>query len=292
MTAEGFIPLIERQYDAIQALDRNFTKFISKSMYLWYNSQHLFARMIAIKATQGETSYEEEKFLDYVKGENYPVPLPIDEYLRSIGDTSDGAGTKYRIAFSVWPNEQGHYGRVGPTTHYKYESVPAPVVLSQAIREDLFFTIDYQRNWNLPAALAPTEDAAGLPTKNLLGWSRSTTLTTEQRQTLEGAGMDQADFGATNAKFQLNKPLFEKVADFVRTTERSLKLSSATSASPNGSIAQVQWQERDTTVPEEFSRVTQYLEREQCKPAQEDRRITVGALIITLPERKIHRQSV
>ena len=38
--------------------------------------------------------------------------MPIDEYLRSIGDTSDEAGTQYKIAFPVWPNKHGHFGQV------------------------------------------------------------------------------------------------------------------------------------------------------------------------------------
>ncbi|UXD80020.1 hypothetical protein [Myrmica rubra virus 5] len=288
VSAEGFVPLVECQYDAIQALDRNFTRYISKSMYLWYSSQHLYARLIAIKATQGEATYKEEKFLDYVKSENYPIHLPIDEYLRSIGDITDSAGTKYRLGFPVWPNEQGHFGRVGPVTHYKYETFPAPVVLSQSIREDFLYTIDQERNynWNLSYELIPEEEKAGFPTKNLLGWSRSTTLTTEQRETLQGAGVDQANFGATNVQFQLNKPLFERVADFVRMTECVMKLSITTGSSPNGSVAQIQWQERNTEEEEKFSRATHYLESEvrQCGPSQEDRRITVGALIIAKKE--------
>lgn len=64
--------------------------------------------------------------------------------------------------------------------------------------------------WDLPKDLRPEE--FGLPTKNLLGWSRATILSLEQRIVLEGAGVTEDDLGVTNQQFQLNKGSFEIVA--------------------------------------------------------------------------------
>ncbi|XP_046492970.1 uncharacterized protein [Neodiprion pinetum] len=272
VSTEGYIPLVECQYDILRTAYKGFAKFISKTMFSWYAMQHLYARQIAIKSHRGDTTFKEDQFLRYVKSDNYSIPMALDEYLCSIGNI-DYATTKYQVHFPVWPNNHGHFGRVTDKTHYKYETSLAPRVLSQAILEDLMYTRDptRSRNWNLPENLRPIEENAGLPTKNLLGWCRSTTLTTEQRESLEGLGLDEDNFEASILQFQMNEGLFERIAYFVRASEKVINLSNQISESVNGSVAPARWQERDVTNPENFSRTTAYLEREvcQCGPVQE-----------------------
>jgi hypothetical protein len=70
--------------------------------------------------------------------------------------------------------------------------------------------------WDLPEELRSVEEDCGLPTKNLLGWNLATTLSSEQRMGLEGAGVSADDLEMTNQQFQLDKGLFEKAGDFVR----------------------------------------------------------------------------
>jgi hypothetical protein len=61
----------------------------------------------------------------------------VEEYLRSVGETTDAQSIKYRLQTPKWPNTDGHFGQVGPITHWKYESMPAPVVLSSRIKEGI-----------------------------------------------------------------------------------------------------------------------------------------------------------
>jgi hypothetical protein len=58
-TLEGFCPIVDRDYDLIGSVDRTFTKFVSKSMWIYYNVQHLFARLIAIRRHEWRASYED-----------------------------------------------------------------------------------------------------------------------------------------------------------------------------------------------------------------------------------------
>jgi hypothetical protein len=113
-------------------------------------------------------------------------------------------------------------------------------------------------------------------------------LTTEQRVLLEGANVREDEFGTTTPRFMMNKPLFESIADRVRILDRVVKLGASVHESVTGSVCQTQWQERDETSIDEFSRGTQYTEREvrQCANSKEDLRITIGALMTSLRVRK------
>jgi hypothetical protein len=117
----------------------------------------------------------------------------------------------------------------------------SPRICAQRIH-DLQYTVNpaLPQNWNLPQDLIPAEEDAGLPTKNLLGWSSATTLTTEQRVLLEGANVREDDFGATNPRFMMNKPLFESIADRVRILDRVVKLGASVHESITGSVCQTQ----------------------------------------------------
>lgn len=235
-------------------------------------------------------TFEEVRFLDYVRGNSYPVPAPIEEYLISIGNVRDLGGTDYHLSFPVWPNQQGHFDQVDFEAHVDYESMPAPLVCAERIRQDLIYRLhpENDRNWDLPDERAPEEEDCGLPTMNSLGWARATALSTEQRQTLEGSGVNVDDFGVTNMQFQMNKALFERVADFMRQAEKTIKLGSSVHQSANGSISQVLWAERDVQVEVNFNRAEQYAEREirVCSNTQQDKRIAIGAMTTSFKVRK------
>jgi hypothetical protein len=66
-TTEGFIPLVDREFDLIGSVDRTFTKFVSKSMWAYYCTQHLYARCIAVLRHKGRTTHAEERFADSQK---------------------------------------------------------------------------------------------------------------------------------------------------------------------------------------------------------------------------------
>lgn len=70
----------------------------------------------------------------------------------------------FTIEFPAWPNREGHFGRVSAETHYKYESMAAPIVLMQRIKDDVAYTENPNNEtaWNLPDELVPIEKDAGL----------------------------------------------------------------------------------------------------------------------------------
>ena len=125
--------------------------------------------------------------------------------------------------------------------------MPAPLIVAQRIVEDLAYALDPVRNreWNLPAALRPEEEGAGLPTKNLLGWGTSVALTTEQRQMVESAGVSRNGFPAGRAQFQTNRALLSLISDHVRDAERVLKMTQESMGSPMGSFSAILYTECD-----------------------------------------------
>jgi hypothetical protein len=147
-TYEGLIAIAEMEYEILCSSERTFSKFISKACFVWYITEIFYGRCIAIRAHRGEVEYIDEQFRDYVRSDNYPVPVPIEEYLRSIGSVADKAGTEYKLRFPAWPNRRGHFGRVSAETHQLYESFPAPAVVAKRIQEDLRYTINPAGNRN------------------------------------------------------------------------------------------------------------------------------------------------
>lgn len=288
-TYEGLLPICEREYDLIGSVDRNFTKFVSRAMWNYYCVIHLYTRIIAIKKHKGEDSFQEARFIDSLRSENYPVPSCVDEYLKGVGATLDSAGVKYTLKFPAWPNRQGHFGVIDENTHWKYETFIAPIVLSHRIMNDVNKTENHgaDPNWEI-GDIAPENDNRGLPTANLLGWARATTLTSEQLAAIQGSGITADEFPTDNAQFQMNRGLFELIADKVRSLNRHIKLGSSLHESEDGSIAQTLWQQRDEREEEEFNRIKPYSEREVSvrSNAQHDKRITIAAMITTFRMRK------
>ena len=103
---------------------------------------------------------------------------------------------------------------------------------------------DIPPEWDLPEELRPQEDNWGLPTKNLSGCSRSTALSTGTTRGCRRTGVLEGNFGACNQQFQLNKPLLERIGDFVRVADRSVKMGFSVHETANGSVYQVIGSER------------------------------------------------
>ena len=61
---------------------------------------------------------------------------------------------------------------------------------------------------------------------------------------VEGTGVFEGTFGASNQQFKLNKQLFERIGDFVRVADRSVKMGSSVHGSAEGSLSQVIRSER------------------------------------------------
>nr|XP_033341066.1 uncharacterized protein LOC117229026 [Megalopta genalis] len=162
-----------------------------------------------------------------------------------------------------------------------YMSYPSPRILSEAVKADLRYIIQGGcRDWNVPEDIRPDpciisaqpargvmsrlpqrEVTPGLPTANLLGWSRATTLSSDQRTHIEDAGITVDDFGG-EGRFLLNRVLIEKVHDALNNSFVKMKLGGSLCEKPMGSIVQSLHYERDLSQPYHFSRTQQYLESE------------------------------
>lgn len=121
--------------------NKSFTESIARSLFSYYVWLHLFANI----ARKGEFNYpDSNKWTFDLSVINYPIPSPIEKYLSCIGNIKSKFGMNFTIDFQVWPNKQGHFGKVNKNTHYKYATMAAPVVLAQRIMDDL----DYKQNTN------------------------------------------------------------------------------------------------------------------------------------------------
>lgn len=195
ITVEGYIPLVEKEYDTIAASKPFFAKQVAKTSFVYYCVQHLYARLITIKRARGESTYNEDAYSDQVLSGNHSIPSPIESYLKAIGNVVDPSQLRYNLMLPAWPQEDGTFGRVSSTTHWKYMTLPCPQIVAERIQQDMKVTaVSGVRDWNLKDTLKPTEASAGLPTRNCLGWARAATLTNDQVSFLEGAGIMEDQF--------------------------------------------------------------------------------------------------
>ncbi|KAJ8688316.1 hypothetical protein QAD02_024111 [Eretmocerus hayati] len=287
VTFEGYIPLAERAWSVLSTSDKQFGKNVSQSMFVWYATQLLYARVLAIQESRGELTANERNFINEMKGLVYMLPQPLVTYLKSIGDVVDAEGGKFYIEFPCHIGANGSFGRVDAANHWMYEACPAPLVVSMRIREDLAFTTEANRNrdWDLPAALRPAGQGAGTPTKNMLRWGRSVALSTEQRQMVENAGITPDDFAADRARYQSNRKLLNLIADNVKNAERRMKMETALPVSTLDTFGVLAYIEKDTHSTEPFSRTLSYCDTgniQVVSPAQIDKRFVQGASLISL----------
>jgi hypothetical protein len=287
----GLDPIIDQAYDTLNSADRNFSKNVPRSAFSYYVWQHDYARIIAINKHRGQETFDEYRHLGILRNENYPLPTPIEEYLRAIGNVKDTTGIEFRLEFPSWPNSQGHFGQVDSNTHYHYESLACPVVLAQGVCEDLNFTMNPHvgRQWDLPDELQPEQDNRRAPTRNMLGWAQATALTSEQRQLVESASVEVDDFHPDQLQFRFILALFEKVSDFVKMAEKTIKTGSSVHESERGSVSQIPWKLRDQAEENViFNRNSHYWEGTVSERTytSTDRRIAIGALITALRVRK------
>lgn len=166
VTAEGFIPLCEKEYDIIATNQPYFAKNVSKSVWVYYCVMSLYARLITLKQERGDSTYEEDTFAGQILSGNHNLPVPIDSYIKALGNVVDTSSLRYQLQVPAWPNEVGDFG-VSNATHWMYMSMPSPRVAAKRICEDLRVTATPGiRDWNLPEDIRPAEEGAGLPTRN------------------------------------------------------------------------------------------------------------------------------
>lgn len=296
ITAEGFIPLVEKEYDVIASVQPFFAKTVPKSSFVYYCVEHLIARLVTLKRDRGESTYVEDAFMNQVLSGNHHLPGPIDQFIKGIGNVVDPDALRYNIDFPAWPGLTGDFGRVGPETHWMYMSLPSPRVCAQRVKEDLRASREpnVQRDWQLPVELVPEEQAAGVPTRNLLGWAKAAPLTNDQVAFLESVNITPEDFPSRFPQFAFNAELFEKVSLSVDRVAEKFKLVTQTPASTSGSNAQVCWSEVEPTQPS-TSRHGFYLETRNSRivtASDTEARTTLASLICGYRVRKTETQNL
>ncbi|CAH0723159.1 unnamed protein product, partial [Brenthis ino] len=289
VTAEGFIPLCEKEYDIIATQQPYFAKSVPKSAWVYYCVMGLYARLVSVKQEEGDSSYDEDSFAGQVLSGNHQLPAPIEAYIKALGHVVDSTSVRYKLKMHVWPNETGDFGRVGPTTHWKYMSMPSPLVCKQRIQEDLRVTVTPGvREWNLPARLVPAEEGAGTPTRNCLGWARAATLTSDQHAFLESANIMEDVFPTKFPKFQYSTDLFEKVSLALSKTEEKIKITPQIKKNSEGAIAQVCWTCIEPVVQETSPNVfyAESRNNQVVTAAELDARQVLASLILSFRVRK------
>lgn len=289
ITAEGFIPLCEKEYDAIASNQPYFAKSVAKSAWVYYCVMCLYARLVTLKQEDGSSTYEEDSFASQVLSGNHSLPTPIESYIKALGHVVDSASIRYKLNMPAWPNDDGTFGQVGPTTHWKYMSMPCPVVCKQRVQEDLRVTaIPGVREWNLPVPLRPVEAGAGTPTRNCLGWARAATLTNDQVAFLESANVMEDAFPAKFQKFQYSTDLFEKISLALSKTEEKIKISPQVKTGTEGALALVCYTVVENTIQDTSPNVfyTESRNNQVVTSAEIDARQVLASLILSFRVQK------
>lgn len=289
VTAEGFIPLCEKEYDIIASNQPYFAKTVSKSAWVYYCVMSLYARLITLKQEDGSSTYDEDTFSGQVLSGNHSLPKPIESYVKALGHVVDSSSIRYRLALPAWPNEDGDFGRVGPHTHYKYMSMPCPLVCVKRIQEDLRVTATPGlREWDLPANLKPAEAGAGTPTRNCLGWARAATLTTDQVAFLESTNVTDDAFPVKFRRFQYSTDLFEKVSLALNKTEDKVSIAPQVKSATEGALALVCYTVVENIVQETSPNVFYAESRNNqiVTAAEIDARQALAALMLSFRVRK------
>jgi hypothetical protein len=143
VTTDSFRILVTTTYHTVCAADKEFSRFVSLTMYQYYNVLQFWARIAAFREHRGMASIEELNLVHYLSSNEYPVRDTINSYLRGIGEFENPSGIKHKFrllqlpGINVYEGVGGFFGKVGANTHYLYESLPAPGVVALRLLRDL-----------------------------------------------------------------------------------------------------------------------------------------------------------
>ena len=145
----GFLQIVEYVYDDLVAINKDFRKEVSPALFLYYNTQLLSLRLIAIRMEQGRANFNEESHFKSAKKDNNPVPGLLDQYLNSIGEFTIDNGTHFRV--TVPQQGVADYGRIDAGNHMRYMCHPSFTILTERIKADLANPL--VQAWDIPRAL-------------------------------------------------------------------------------------------------------------------------------------------
>ncbi|XP_063987398.1 uncharacterized protein LOC135167789 [Diachasmimorpha longicaudata] len=273
-TFECFFPLVDNEYWIKARRESTFQENISLSMYRYYMAQHLYARLVQIKAAKGLATRTERKFANHVQSIAPSVPYGTFTYLNAIGDIEIMKTNKnnesyleqfFEYSFISWPNEWGHFGPVDCDSHWMYMSFPAPIMVAIAVQADLTVE-DHQSLWKPKSKYIPNSERYGVfPTPNWLGWKPAAAVTIAQRQNLHLSGITRDDYDVINSQFQFNPKLMTIVHSYFRASPQAavnMKTWYTNKRQNVGTMEQLTWLEREVSTNPSVSKTFAFIEKD------------------------------
>lgn len=244
-----FNELVRASYDAATTFDRGLRKYVSFSMYQYYNTILLWKRLFDIVSSRGHRTVEALD-INAILNIDLVVPQDVNLYLSGMGDLHDPSGREFHLAIQTprfsnieIDGAEGFYGVINDGNHVIYETLPSPGIALLKIGADIDFVEDVDPDWDLPEEVRPALPAAVMPNANLLGWRRREKLTDDQKAALTECGIVEGDFGVRNVHgLPINVQLMRYVSNAI---ENSKTKSIATFPnSTKGSCCQVPFSTR------------------------------------------------
>ena len=120
----GFPSIVDYIYEDLVTINKDFRKEVSSACFMYYCTQLLSLRIIAVRLEQGVATYNEENHLRNARKDNNPILGLIDQYLCSIGEFTIENGTHFRVRLP----EQGipDWSRITADNHVNYMCYPFP----------------------------------------------------------------------------------------------------------------------------------------------------------------------
>lgn len=170
-------------------------------------------------------TFEERAYVQRVSEMKLVLPEPIHDLIMGFGNVTmlSGAHLLYEMPprdYITAGNIVGWFGRIGPTNHFIYKSIPCLAVYAQRICQDLAVSslTTASAIWNLPEEVRPLEPDAGYPTRNLLGYDTAIRYRMEVVTFIQATGVTPTAFPSENGSVPFNPALLSAIASQLRTT--------------------------------------------------------------------------
>lgn len=195
----GYITLCEASYKNLTKVEPRFTRQITLGTFIHVMNEYFWARLFRLSSLFCiRLPFEIEEMINLIGGKEVIIPSEIYEYLRNIGEFTDGFGNIWRPnipdllvprpAYRIHPG--GHFGVPAVANHNIYEICAAPYTTAERVRSEIAGLAQFQP---LPNGIMP-----GLtPTENFVGFTNNVIpATPEALARLQNVHFDQDPLGS------------------------------------------------------------------------------------------------
>lgn len=186
-----YIVLAEASYLSLSRVDKGLRATTTEAMYLYYAVVLLYRRTLTILSHNGEFVGQHQDMENIFRGFQYYCLKDPAMYLGSIGNVVDY--TDHLAYFNIQSRfnlqsilvAKGHFGKAATSTHWKYGTMPAPLVFLHRIMKDLRVSTvpGVSADWNIPADLIASALGYDLkPNVDLLGWAPAVPMSGDQKR--------------------------------------------------------------------------------------------------------------